>query len=157
MQVNGKKVLVVGMARSGIAVAQLLKKHGAVVTVNDNKTAEELGETLAPLRDYDINYALGCPAAEVLAGQDVLVISPGISVNAGFVKTAREMGIHVTGELEIAYELSKGQMAAITGTNGKTTTTTLLGEMMKAAGRTTHVVGNIGYPYSQAGLESREG
>ena len=93
----------------------------------------------------------------MLEGVDILVISPGIPDKAPFVLKAKEMGIAVTGELEMAYQLSAGEMVAITGTNGKTTTTTLVGEMFRNAGRTTHVVGNIGYPYSAAGLESREG
>ena len=155
MNVQNKRVLVVGMARSGVAVAQLLCKHGAKVVVNDNKTREELGDALAPLTGLDVEWALGCPAGEVLEGIDVLVISPGISINAGFVKKAAAMGIHVTGELEVASQLSQGRMVAITGTNGKTTTVSLLGEIFRLAGRTTHVVGNIGYPYSLAGLESQ--
>ena len=150
MNVQNKRVLVVGMARSGVAVAQLLCKHGAKVIVNDNKTREELGEALAPLANLPVEWALGCPAGEVLEGVDVLVISPGISINAGFVKKAAAMGIHVTGELEVASQLSQGRMVAITGTNGKTTTVSLLGEIFKNAGKTTHVVGNIGIPYTGA-------
>ena len=154
MKIQGKRVLVVGMARSGVAVAQLLAKHGAKVIVNDNKSREELGDALAPLDALPVEWALGRPAAEVLEGADVLVISPGISINAGFVKKAAEMGVHVTGELEVASQLSAGKLVAVTGTNGKITTVSLLGEIFRMAGETTHVVGNIGYPYSQAGLES---
>lgn len=153
----GKHVLVVGLARSGIAVARLLVKAGAVVTVNDSKTERELGEAIAPLKTLPITMHLGCPAAQCLEGMEILVISPGIPVTVPFVAKAREMGIHVTGELEVAYQLSSGEMVAVTGTNGKTTTVSLLGEMFKNAGRTTHVVGNIGYPYSAAGLESTDG
>ena len=154
MNYQNKKVLVVGMARSGIAAAQLLCKHGAQVVVNDNKTREQLGDALAPLATLPVEYALGKPAMDVLAGMDAMVISPGIPDTAGFVVKAREMGVYVTGELEMAYQLSAGEMVAVTGTNGKTTTVSLLGEIFKNAGRVTHVVGNIGYPYSQAGLES---
>ncbi|MBQ8556222.1 MAG: UDP-N-acetylmuramoyl-L-alanine--D-glutamate ligase [Clostridia bacterium] len=152
-----KKVLVVGMARSGIAAAQLLHKAGAKVIINDNKTADQLGDALLPLKGLDIEYALGCPAAECLTGIDAMVISPGIPDTAGFVVKAKEMGICVTGELEMAYQLSSGELVAITGTNGKTTTVSLLGEIFRNAGRTTHVVGNIGYPYSAAGLNSDAG
>ena len=155
MDYQNKKVLVVGMARSGVAVAALLVKHGALVTVNDSKTGEQLGEALEPLKELPVTWALGCPAAECLAGQDVLVISPGISVDAPFVRQAAGMGIHVTGEIEVASQLSPGELVAVTGTNGKTTTVTLLGEIFKAAGKTTHVVGNIGYPYSAAGMDSK--
>ncbi len=153
---SGKRVLVVGMARSGVAAAKLLHKAGAKVVINDNKTAEQLGDVLQPLQGLDIEYALGCPAAECLAGIDAMIISPGIPDTAGFVVKAKEMGIYVTGELEMAYQLSSGEMVAITGTNGKTTTVSLLGEIFRNAGRTTHVVGNIGYPYSAAGLDSAD-
>ncbi len=152
----GKRVLVVGMARSGVAAAQLLHKAGAKVIVNDSKTAEALGDALTPLTGLDVEYALGCPAGECLTGIDAMVISPGIPDTAGFVVKAREMGVYVTGELEMAHQLSSGEMVAITGTNGKTTTVTLLGEIFRNAGRTTHVVGNIGYPYSAAGLDSSD-
>ena len=153
---SGKHVLVVGMARSGVAAAKLLHKAGAKVVINDNKTAEQLGDALQPLQGLDIEYALGCPAAECLAGLDAMIISPGIPDTAGFVVKAKEMGIYVTGELEMAYQLSSGEMVAITGTNGKTTTVSLLGEIFRNAGRTTHVVGNIGYPYSAAGFDSQD-
>ena len=153
---SGKRVLVVGMARSGVAAAKLLHKAGAKVIINDNKTADQLGDALLPLNGLDIEYALGCPAGECLTGIDAMIISPGIPDTAGFVVKAKEMGIYVTGELEMAYQLSSGEMVAITGTNGKTTTVSLLGEIFRNAGRTTHVVGNIGYPYSAAGFESTD-
>ena len=153
---EGKKVLVVGMARSGVAAAKLLHKAGAKVIINDNKTAEQLGDTLLPLSGLDIEYKLGCPAGECLVGIDAMIISPGIPDTAGFVVKAKELGIYVTGELEMAYQLSSGEMVAITGTNGKTTTVSLLGEIFRNAGRTTHVVGNIGYPYSAAGFDSTD-
>ncbi len=152
----GKRVLVVGMARSGVAAAKLLHRAGAKVIINDSKTAEALGDALAPLNGLDIEYALGCPAGECLDHIDAMVISPGIPDTAGFVVKAKEMGIYVTGELEMAYQLSSGEMVAITGTNGKTTTVSLLGEIFRNAGRTTHVVGNIGYPYSAAGIDSAD-
>ena len=156
MEFANKKVLVVGMARSGVAAAQLLVKHGAQVVINDNKTKEELGDALAPLAGLPIEEKLGMPAAQALEGVEIMVISPGIPDTAGFVVQAKNAGIRVTGELEMAYQLAPGEMVAITGTNGKTTTVSLLGEIFKNAGRVTHVVGNIGYPYSQAALEARK-
>ena len=152
----GKRVLVVGMARSGVAAAQLLVKAGAKVVVNDNKTKEQLGDAVAPLESLPVEWALGRPAGELLDGIDALVISPGIPDTAGFVVEAKKRGLYVTGELEMAYQLSSGEMVAVTGTNGKTTTVSLLGEIFQNAGRVTHVVGNIGYPYSAAGLESKD-
>ncbi len=156
MKYEGKKVLVVGMARSGVAAAQLLVKHGALVTVNDSKTREQLSDVLAPLEQLPVRWALGCPAMDMLAGQDVLVISPGIPDSVPFVKKAKADGIYVIGEVELAYQLTPGQLVAVTGTNGKTTTVSLLGEIFANAGKTTHVVGNIGYPYSLAGLTSKQ-
>ncbi len=156
MKYEGKKVLVVGMARSGVAAAQLLVKHGALVTVNDSKTREQLGDVLSPLEQLPVRWALGCPAMDVLAGQDVLVISPGIPDSVPFVKKAKADGIYVIGEVELAYQLTPGQLVAVTGTNGKTTTVSLLGEIFANAGKATHVVGNIGYPYSLAGLTSKQ-
>jgi UDP-N-acetylmuramoylalanine--D-glutamate ligase len=155
MNYENKRVLVVGMARSGIAAAQLLRANGAEVTINDSKTEEELGEGLNVLKGLQLNWRLGCPAESLLEGQEVLVISPGIPVDAPFVRKAREMGLYVTGELEVAWQLSEGTLVAVTGTNGKTTTVSLLGEIFKNAGKVTHVVGNIGYPYSLAAMISR--
>ncbi len=154
MNYQGKRVLVVGMARSGIAAAQLLHKHGAQVIVNDSKTREQLGDALAPLDALAIEWKLGCPAMECLDGTDVMIISPGIPDTAGFVVEAKKRGVTVLGEMEMAYTLTPGDLVALTGTNGKTTTVSLLGEIFRTAGKTTHVVGNIGYPYSNAGLEA---
>ena len=155
MDFKGKRVLIVGMARSGVAAAQLLAKQGAVVTVNDSKQEAELGEDLKALEGLNLERRFGQGAEPLLEGQDVLLISPGISINAGFVRKAKEMGLYVTGELETASQLSQGTLVAVTGTNGKTTTVTLLGEIFKNAGRKTHVVGNIGYPYSLAAMEAK--
>ncbi len=156
MLYENKKVLVVGMARSGVAAAQLLRANGAIVTVNDSKTEEELGDSLSVLEGLQVERRFGCPAMELLEGQEVLVISPGIPDNAPFVVRAREMGIYVIGELELAFQLSRGTLVAVSGTNGKTTTVSLLGEIFRNAGKMTHVVGNIGYPYSLAALVSKK-
>ena len=155
MEYEKKKVLVVGMARSGVAAAQLLRASGAEVTVNDSKTEEELGQQLKPLEGLQLERRFGCPAAELLEGKDCLVISPGIPDTAPFVVKAKEMGIYVIGELELASQLSRGMLIAVTGTNGKTTTVSLLGEIFANSGKVTHVVGNIGYPFSLASLVSR--
>ena len=135
MQYADKKVLVVGMARSGVAAAQLLCRAGAHVIVNDNKTREELGDALLPLEALPIEWKLGMPAAEALSGVQVLVISPGIPDTASFVQQAKKAGVYVLGELELAYQLAPGDMVAVTGTNGKTTTVSLLGEIFRTAGR----------------------
>ena len=156
MDFEKKNVLVVGMARSGVAAAQLLRASGAVVTVNDSKTEEELGQQLSPLEGLQVERRFGCGAMELLVGKDCLVISPGIPDTAPFVVKAKEMGIYVIGELELAAQLSAGTLIAVTGTNGKTTTVSLLGEIFANSGKVTHVVGNIGYPFSLAALISRK-
>lgn len=155
MQVKDRKILVVGMARSGIAAAKLLCWAGAVPILNDSREEAAFGEALAPLRQLNCLWHLGEPAMELLPLAQGVVISPGIPDTAPFVVKAREMGLEVIGELELAYTLSQGTMVAVTGTNGKTTTVSLLGEMFKNAGKKTHVVGNIGYPYAEAGVDSR--
>ena len=155
MDFDHKKVLVVGMARSGVAAAQLLRSSGAIVTVNDSKTEEELGQQLNPLEGLQIERHFGCGAMELLEGKDCVVISPGIPDTAPFVRKAKEMGIYVIGELELAAQLSPGTLVAVTGTNGKTTTVSLLGDIFANSGKVTHVVGNIGYPFSLAALVSR--
>ena len=146
MDVRNKRVLVVGMARSGIAAAKLLAQKGALVTINDMKPEETFGGQLDELRTLGCVFALGAAPQACFSGQDMMIISPGIAWAKPFVQEAIAAGIEVIGELELGARLSRGTLAAITGTNGKTTTTTLVGEFFRAAGRTTHVVGNIGYP-----------
>lgn len=146
MDVRGKRVLVCGMARSGIAAARLLCELGAHVTISDLKEESAFDGQLAFLHDMDCVFALGQAPDAYIPGQDMMVISPGIAWAKPFVQNAIAQGIEVIGELELGARFSRGELVAITGTNGKTTTTTLVGEIFKAAGRTTHVVGNIGYP-----------
>ena len=151
----GKKVLIVGMARSGVAAAQLLCREGAVVTVNDMKPRESFGDKLDPLNDLPVTFRLGEDGIDALSGQEIVVISPGVPIDAPIVKAAKEKGIPVTGEMEMASQLCKGALVAVTGTNGKTTTVSLLGAIFEAAGKVAHVCGNIGYPLSAAALKSR--
>ena len=150
MEVRNKRFMICGMARSGIAAAKLLLSMGAVVTINDLKEEEKFGADLDELRVDNCVFALGCAPDEYIDKQDVMVISPGIAFAKPFVQKAVAAGVEVIGELELGARLSRGDMVAITGTNGKTTTTTLVGEFFKASGRTTHVVGNIGYPITAA-------
>ena len=151
----GKRVLIVGMARSGVAAAQLLCREGAVVTVNDLKPRDAFGDKLDPLSDLPVTFRLGEDGLDALRGQELLVISPGVPIDAPIVKAAQAAGVPVTGEMEMASQLVKGALVAVTGTNGKTTTVSLLGAIFEAAGKVTHVCGNIGYPLSAAALKSR--
>ena len=153
MELRNKRVLVCGMARSGVAAAELLCREGAQVTVSDAKAEDAFGDELDTLRELGCRFALG--REPKLDGQDLIVISPGIPWAKPFVQEALSRGIEVIGELELGARLTRGPLVAITGTNGKTTTTTLVGELFKATGRTTHVVGNIGYPITATAGDSR--
>jgi len=156
MNLKNKRVIVCGMARSGIAAARLLAKRGAMVTISDMKPADAFGDTLEELRSLGCVFALGEGPQNHLKNQDMMIISPGIPYAKDFVQDAVKMGVEVIGELELGARLMKGGMAAITGTNGKTTTTTLVGELFRAWGRATHVVGNIGYPITADAGDSTE-
>ena len=153
---KGRKMLIVGMARSGVAAAMLANEIGAFVTVTDTKKREELGDALSPLDGTGICEALGEDGTARVKGSDIVMISPGVPMNAPVVREAVRLGIPVTGELEFASLLCPCEYAAVTGTNGKTTTVTLLSEMFAAEGKGRHACGNIGYPFSQSLTECRK-
>jgi UDP-N-acetylmuramoylalanine--D-glutamate ligase len=144
------------MARSGIAAAQLLLSHGATPLLNDAKPLYTFGDALKSLTDTACEFHLGEDPVALLKPCDLVVISPGVPIDAPVVKTAKEKGIPLIGELELAASLLQGEMLAVTGTNGKTTTVTLLGKIFENAGRVTHVAGNIGYPLSSVALTSKK-
>ena len=149
MEYNGKKALVCGMARSGIAAAKLLNRLGARVTLQDMKKREEISADVLALEGQGIVLYTGANPDEIACAQDLIVLSPGIPCDLPFIAAAEEAGIEVISEVELAYRLTPCPITAITGTNGKTTTTTLTGEIMKTAYSGTAVVGNIGIPYSE--------
>lgn len=154
LSLAGKRVMMVGMARSGVSAAELMCREGALVTVNDPKTEEELGERLKPLDGLPLIRKLGEDGTDAVKGQELVVLSPGVPPDAPVAKAAHAAGIPVTGELELASRLLKSDLLAVTGTNGKTTTVTLLGVMLENAGVRAYVAGNVGYPLSAAALES---
>jgi len=149
VEYNGKKALVCGMARSGIAAAKLLNRLGARVTLQDMKKREEISADVLALEGEGIVLYTGANPDEIACAQDLIVLSPGIPCDLPFIAAAAEAGIEVISEVELAYRLTPCPITAITGTNGKTTTTTLTGEIMKTAYSGTAVVGNIGIPYSE--------
>lgn len=149
MEYNGKKALVCGMARSGIAAAKLLNRLGARVTLQDMKKREEISADVLALEGEGIVLYTGANPDEIACAQDLIVLSPGIPCDLSFIAVAEAAGIAVISEVELAYSLTPCPITAITGTNGKTTTTTLTGEIMKTAYSKTAVVGNIGVPYSE--------
>lgn len=149
MELANKKALVCGMARSGISAAKMLANKGAAVTLQDLKTEDKLNaEDITALKSAGVTLYLGANPDEIVSGFDMLVLSPGIPTDLPFVLKAREAGVEVLGEVELAYRLCKAPVVAITGTNGKTTTTTLVGEIMQNFNNDTFVVGNIGTPFS---------
>jgi UDP-N-acetylmuramoylalanine--D-glutamate ligase len=146
MELNGKRVLVVGLGKSGVASALFLKKHGANVAVSDTKSGDELRNEIPVLLDHGITVETGGHGDRTFRGQDLIVVSPGVPVDAPPLVQARSLGESVIGEVELAAQFLPGPIVAITGSNGKTTTTTLTGEIMAAAGFSTLVGGNIGTP-----------
>ena len=147
MQLKNKKVLVVGAAKSGIAAAEFLVKKGAEVTLTDAKSAVQLGELVKKLAAQGVHLALeGQYPNPVQQAFYMLVVSPGVPLTVQPVVQAYQGEVPVIGELELAYRFSKAPVVAITGTNGKTTTTSLVGQIFNDAGVNTLVAGNIGLP-----------
>lgn len=147
MDYKDKKVLVCGMAKSGISAAKLLNTLGASVTLQDMKKPEEIKNSQL-LEQEGISLFLGGNPDEIVLNQDLIVLSPGIPSDLPFILKAEAGGVPVIGEVELAFTLTPCPVTAITGTNGKTTTTTLVGQIMQAVKPDTAVVGNIGVSYS---------
>ncbi|MCT4594384.1 MAG: UDP-N-acetylmuramoyl-L-alanine--D-glutamate ligase [Anaeromicrobium sp.] len=142
MDLRGKKVLIVGMGKSGIATVNTLSEQGAIVYTYDKKTKEELKDILLKIDENKIGKIYDeFPDSKEF---DLIVLSPGVPTDLDFIKEAKSGNVEVIGELELAYRLCKGTFIGITGTNGKTTTTALTGEIFKNAKKDTYVVGNIG-------------
>jgi UDP-N-acetylmuramoylalanine--D-glutamate ligase len=146
MELNGKHVLVVGLGKSGVASALFLKAHGARVTVSDTKSGDELRNEIPVLLDHGITVETGGHGERTFRGQDLIVVSPGVPIDAPPLVQARGQGASVIGEIELAAQFLPGPIVALTGSNGKTTTTTLVGEILTAGGLPTLVGGNIGTP-----------
>ena len=173
MEFKEKNVLVFGSGISGVAASRLLLKKDARVILYDGNTSLDAGElerrVLGPEAALDglghaadgstsgrmgrLTVLLGELPEEVRKSLSLVVMSPGVPTDLPVVSQMGDEGIPIWGEVELAYACSKGDILAITGTNGKTTTTTLLGEIMKNAQRDTYVVGNIGNPYTEIALE----
>lgn len=148
MEFKGKKILVLGAGISGISVAGILENLGAHVTLSDAKPETEIKKDLSALRRSGVILALGNQDESLIDGIDMIILSPGVSIYVPLIGKAKEQGITVMSEIEVAYRLCRAPIFAITGTNGKTTTTTLTGEMVKTIGRDVVVGGNIGQALS---------
>ncbi|WP_334071902.1 MULTISPECIES: UDP-N-acetylmuramoyl-L-alanine--D-glutamate ligase [Paenibacillus] len=152
---RGRQVVVLGLAKSGLQVAKTLHRSGAVVTVNDRKTREECPEA-SELEALGISVVCGGhPEGLIHAGVELVVKNPGIPYSAPPVAKAEELGIEVVTEVEVAYHLTEAPIIGITGSNGKTTTTTWIGNMLESAGLHPLVAGNIGTPLCAAAEEAR--
>jgi UDP-N-acetylmuramoylalanine--D-glutamate ligase len=152
--VNGKRVAVIGLGRSGYAAARLLSVHGAQVVVLDDKTPEKLLAFIEKAGDLShVRLVLGGIEAREVVNSDLVVVSPGVPFDHPVLEKAREKGIPVIGEMELAFGYCQAPIAAITGTNGKTTTTTLTAAMIGASGRKAIACGNIGKAFAEAVFE----
>ena len=146
MELKGKKVLVVGLGKSGLAAALFLRRRGAHVTVSDVRSAEALAKDIPALLEEGIMVETGGHGLLTFRRQDLIVVSPGVPLNTPEFAQVRSFGLPVIGELELAARFLNGKTLAITGSNGKTTTTALVGEILRKAGFPTLVGGNIGVP-----------
>ncbi len=146
MEWKNKRILVVGMGRSGIASARFLRKRGAQVTVSDVRSAAALAREIPELIEQGIMVEAGGHGLLTFRRQDLIVVSPGVPLSTPELVQSRSFGTRIIGELELAAQFLRGRVLAITGSNGKTTTTTLVGEIMEASGLPTQVGGNIGVP-----------
>jgi len=146
MELKNKRALVVGLGRSGVASAFFLQDHGAKVTVSDSKSEAQLQNEIAALLDRGVSIETGRHGERTFRDQDLIVVSPGVPFDQPQLQHARTLGIPVIGEVELAFRFLQGRVIAITGSNGKTTTTTLVGEILVQSGKKTLVGGNIGTP-----------
>lgn len=151
-----KRYLVAGTGISGISATSLLLKTGADVVIYDGNEKLNKEDILDKIGNKEIKVILGELKDSDLENIDTMVLSPGIAIDAPFVNMVRDLGVEIIGEIELAYLFSKGRVIGITGTNGKTTTTALTGEIMKNYFESTFVVGNIGIPYTDIALDTKE-
>lgn len=146
VELKGKRVLVVGLARTGIATALFCAARGARVTASEERDETQVAEAAAKLRAVGVELELGGHRCETFLAQDLIIPSPGVPADAPFLAAARQQGIPVWSEIELAWRFLRGRLVAVTGSNGKTTTTALIGHILETAGIPTLVGGNIGVP-----------
>jgi len=139
-------VLVVGLARTGVATSLFCAARGAIVTATDSRTEIEIGEAISKLKDAGVTLELGSHREKTFLDQDLIVPSPGVPADEAHLQAARAKGITIWSEIEMAYRFMKGRLIGITGSNGKTTTTSLVEHILKTSGMQTILAGNIGTP-----------
>lgn len=146
IELRHKRVLVVGLARTGVATALFCVARGACVTATDTRTEKELGDTVVALRKAGVVLELGGHRQELILDSDLIIPSPGVPADAPVLQFARSKGVTIWSEIELAYRFLKGRLIGITGSNGKTTTTSLIEHILRSAGFPTMLAGNIGTP-----------
>jgi UDP-N-acetylmuramoylalanine--D-glutamate ligase len=146
IELRGKRVLAVGLARTGVATALFCAARGAHVTATDSRSESEIGEAIRKLRDAGVTLELGSHREKTFLEQDLIIPSPGVPADQVHLQAARAKGITIWSEIELAYRFLKGRLIGITGSNGKTTTTSLVEHILKTAGMQTILAGNIGTP-----------
>jgi UDP-N-acetylmuramoylalanine--D-glutamate ligase len=156
IEVKGKKISIVGAARSGIGAAKLVKRLGGIPFVSDFSPEEILKENLNQLKNENINFEFGGHSDRVYESA-LMIVSPGVPNDSPVLINARSRGVKLVSEVEFAYHYCKGKIIAITGTNGKTTTTSLCGHVFSTCGYKTHVAGNIGLAFSEVVMDVKEG
>jgi UDP-N-acetylmuramoylalanine--D-glutamate ligase len=155
MDISGQKISIIGAVRSGIAAAKLAKKMGAVPFVSDFSPAEKMIENKSKLETEGIQFEFGHHSGRVL-DCDLIVTSPGVPSDSEILKSAQEKNIRIISELEFGFRVCKGKIIAITGTNGKTTTTMLCSHILNSGGFKTYTAGNIGLAFSEIALDVKE-
>lgn len=148
MNLKGLKVIVVGIARSGLNAALFLRSRGAAVYATDNGASEEISKSAEILRDNGADVETGKHTESFVRGKELMVVSPGVDSRSDIIGWARKDGMPVISELELGYLFCKGRIIAVTGTNGKTTTAALIGNIIKRSGAPVVVCGNIGTPFA---------
>lgn len=152
MEISGKNISVIGAVRSGIGAARMIKKLGGTPFVSDAADEKKLEKQVAILKEMGVEFETGGHSDKVF-NCDLMVVSPGVPSDSKVIMTAREKNIKMIGEIELAAAFCKGKIIAITGTNGKTTTASLTGHILKSCGASTFVVGNIGQAFSEIALD----
>jgi UDP-N-acetylmuramoylalanine--D-glutamate ligase len=156
VELRNKRVLVVGLARTGVATALFCAARGARITAADLRTEKELGDSLAALRQAGVRLELGSHREELILDADFVIPSPGVPADAPLLKSARARGVTIWSEIELAGRFLQGRLIGITGSNGKTTTTSLIEHILRSAGFHTILAGNIGTPLISCVEQSTE-
>jgi len=146
IELRKKRVLVVGLARTGLATALFCARHNAIVSATETRSEGELGDAVEKLREAGVALEFGGHTEKMFLAQDLIIPSPGVPADDAFLKLAREKGITVWSEIELAYRFLEGKLIGITGSNGKTTTTTLVHHILQTGAMKSFLAGNVGTP-----------